>query len=75
MKAGAHDYLIKNKLARLGQVVKRELAEAQTRREHKQSEEALNDREALLLLIYNNVNDVVFTIAVESNDRFRFTSG
>jgi len=39
MKAGAQDYLMKDKLARLVPVVKRELAEAQMRRENKKNEE------------------------------------
>ena len=38
MKAGAHDYLMKDKLARLAPAVKRELAEAQSRRERRQAE-------------------------------------
>jgi signal transduction histidine kinase len=45
MRAGAHDYLMKDHLARLGPAVRRELAEAQVRREHKQAEEALRESE------------------------------
>lgn len=41
MKAGAHDYVMKDKLARLGSVVERELREAGVRREHRRAEEAL----------------------------------
>ena len=41
MKAGAHDYLMKDKLARLGPAVRRELAEAEVRRRRRQAEEAL----------------------------------
>ncbi len=41
MKAGAHDYLMKDNLTRLAPAVRRELAEAQTRRERRQAEEAL----------------------------------
>ena len=39
MKAGAHDYLMKDKLARLAPAVKRELAEAQSRRERQRAEQ------------------------------------
>jgi len=74
MKSGASDYLMKDKLTRLAPVVKRELAEAQMRRECKQSEDALREKEARLSLIYDNVNDVIYTISVEPSDRFRFTS-
>ena len=38
MKAGAHDYIMKGKLARLVPAVERELKEAQERRKRKQSE-------------------------------------
>src|SRR5689334_12005652 len=38
MKAGASDYLLKDKLTRLGPAVKRELREAEVRRERKQAE-------------------------------------
>ena len=41
MKAGAHDYLMKDNLTRLAPAVRRELAEAQTRRKRRQAEEAL----------------------------------
>jgi signal transduction histidine kinase len=41
MKAGAHDYLMKRKLARLAPAIERELREAQTRLARKAAEEAL----------------------------------
>ena len=41
MKAGAHDYLMKGNLARLAPAVKRELAQAEVRRERKRAEEAV----------------------------------
>lgn len=41
MKAGAHDYVMKDKLVRLGPAVERELREATVRREHRCAEEAL----------------------------------
>jgi PAS domain S-box-containing protein len=42
MKAGAHDYLMKDKLLRLAPAVAREMREAQSRRERRQAEEALH---------------------------------
>src|SRR5438128_10688518 len=39
MKAGAHDYVMKDNLARLGPAVERELREAAVRRRRRQSEE------------------------------------
>jgi signal transduction histidine kinase len=41
MKAGAHDYVMKDKLARLGSAVERELRDAEVRRERRRAEEAL----------------------------------
>ena len=41
MKAGAHDYVMKDNLARLGAAVERELREAEVRRERRRAEEAL----------------------------------
>jgi signal transduction histidine kinase len=41
MKAGAHDYVMKDKLARLGSAVARELRDAEVRRERRRAEEAL----------------------------------
>ena len=46
MKAGAHDYLLKGKLARLGPAVERELRDAKSRRERRRAEEALAASEA-----------------------------
>ncbi|MGK7953069.1 MAG: putative bifunctional diguanylate cyclase/phosphodiesterase [Xenococcaceae cyanobacterium] len=41
MKAGAHDYLLKGKLARLVPAVEREIREALLRQEHRQAQERL----------------------------------
>ena len=48
MKAGAHDYIMKRKLARLGPAVERELREAQTRVARKAAEQALRQSEEQL---------------------------
>jgi signal transduction histidine kinase len=45
MKAGAHDYLIKDRLARLAPAVERELREAADRRERQHAESALRESE------------------------------
>jgi len=46
MKTGAHDYLMKNNLARLAPAVERELRDADTRRERWRAEEALRQSTA-----------------------------
>ena len=48
MKAGAHDFIMKRKLARLAPAIERELREAQTRAARKTAEEALRHSEAQL---------------------------
>src|SRR5436190_9901624 len=48
MKAGAHDYIMKRKLARLAPAIERELREAQTRVARKAAEAALRQSEAQL---------------------------
>lgn len=45
MKAGAHDYVMKDRMARLGPAVVRELREAESRRERKKAENALRELE------------------------------
>jgi signal transduction histidine kinase len=48
MKAGAHDYMMKRNLARLGPAIERELCEAQTRLARKAAEAALRQSEEQL---------------------------
>lgn len=51
MKAGAHDYLMKDNLARLPEVLKREIREAQIRHQRKQAEILLAKRERYLTVL------------------------
>ena len=48
LKAGAHDFIIKGKYARLGPALERELREAEGRNERRRAEEALQEKERLL---------------------------
>jgi two-component system cell cycle sensor histidine kinase/response regulator CckA len=48
MKAGAHDYMMKRKLARLGPAIEREMREAQSRVARKAAEKALQQSEEQL---------------------------
>jgi PAS domain S-box-containing protein len=43
MKAGAHDYIMKNNLIRLNEAIKRELADAQARHDKKKAEQQLQE--------------------------------
>ena len=58
MKAGADDFLLKDKLARLGPVVERVLREAEERRQRKRTEEALRVSEERFRQIAENIREV-----------------
>jgi len=66
MKSGAHDYLMKNKLTRLAPVVKRELAEAQMRRQHKKVEE----ESVLLAQAVKSTRDCISITDMDNNILF-----
>src|SRR5215217_487598 len=51
MKAGAHDYLMKDDLARLNSAIERELREAEVRRERRRAEVALRASETRFMLM------------------------
>src|ERR1043166_9825700 len=53
MKAGAHDYVMKDKLARLGPAVERELREAEIRRQRKRIDETLKVEHAITRVLAN----------------------
>lgn len=51
MKAGAHDYIMKDNLARLNSAIERELGDAEVRRRRREAEEALRDSETRFRLM------------------------
>src|SRR5215218_5095966 len=58
MKAGAHDYLMKDNLARLTSAIERELREAEVRRERRQAEEKYRS-------IFENAVEGIFQSTVD----------
>ena len=69
MKQGAHDYIMKNNLARLVPAIERELREAQTRHAHREAEEAIRYmafHDALTSLVNRNEFERRLTQALES---------
>ena len=59
MRAGAHDYIFKENLARLVPAVRRELLEAAERRSRQRAEEALHQQDILLRSIVHHSIDLV----------------
>jgi PAS domain S-box-containing protein len=60
MRAGAHDFVRKNRLARLVPAVQRELREAGDRRHRRQAAEALRDSEERFRLLAEHAQDIIF---------------
>jgi two-component system sensor histidine kinase UhpB len=64
MKAGAHDYLIKDNLARLAPAVERELREAAERRQLRRAEAELRDSEDRYRRLVVSSPEAIFVIVV-----------
>lgn len=60
MKAGAHDYLLKDHLARLAPAIRRELDEAEVRRARKQAQAALRESEERFRQLAENIDAAFF---------------
>ena len=65
MKAGAHDYVMKDKLARLPPAVEREIKEAAIRRERRQAQEALRESENFLRTIIETEPECLLLLAAD----------
>lgn len=62
MRAGANDYLMKDKLARLAPTIERELDEAENRRARQRAEAALKGSEAELRAFFEAMIDVILVL-------------
>lgn len=75
MKAGAHDFVIKNSMARLVPAVNRELFEAETRRRYALSQAALQKSEARFRTLAANIPGMVFQLLLDDGTlRFPYVS-
>ncbi|MBI5816178.1 MAG: PAS domain S-box protein [Nitrospinae bacterium] len=72
MKAGAHDYVMKDNLSRLVPAIEREIAEAASRRAKLSAESALAASERKFRTIVANIPDIVWTVG--ENGDFVFIS-
>src|SRR5438105_11631884 len=70
MKAGAHDYVMKDNLARLGPAVERELREAAVRREQRRSEERLKVEHSFRQAIENSVPSGIASIDLDGRQTY-----
>lgn len=65
MKAGANDYVMKDKLTRLSSAVNRELREAEARRRYREAEEALRRSERQFRNLVEQAVDAIFVMDPE----------
>lgn len=70
MKAGAHDYVMKDNLARLGPAVERELREAEVRHARKQAENRLWEEHAFRQAIENSIPSGIAVVNLEGRQTY-----
>jgi PAS domain S-box-containing protein len=72
MRAGAHDYLSKDRLDRLVPAVEREMREARNRRERRVALDTVKDNEARFRALVSNIPGMVFQLLRPAGGAFRF---
>lgn len=70
MKAGAHDYVMKDNLARLGPAVERELREAEVRKARRGSEERLKTEREFRQAVENSVPSGISAVDLEGRQTY-----
>ncbi len=66
MRSGAHDYLMKENLNRLAEVLRREIREARVRDEHRKAELALRESEERFRMLFERSSDAIFVVEKNS---------
>lgn len=74
MKAGAHDYILKNNLKRLVPAIERELREAKIRIERKKADEELREIQRKLLTLMSNLPGMAYRCKYDSKWTMEFVS-
>lgn len=59
MRAGAHDFIFKSNLARLGPIIERELSAALVRQAKRQADAALHENQGRLRFLIQNTSDII----------------
>lgn len=72
MRAGAHDYLSKDRLDRLVPAVEREMRETKNRAERRIALETVKDNEARFRALVSNIPGMVFQLLRQLDGAFRF---
>ena len=70
MKAGAHDYVMKDNLARLGPAVERELREAEMRRVRRQTEARLREEHAFREAIETSIPSGIAVVNLDGRQTY-----
>lgn len=70
MKAGAHDYVMKDNLARLGPAVERELRDAEVRNAKKQAEKKLWEEHAFRQAIENSIPSGIAVVNMDGSQTY-----
>jgi PAS domain S-box-containing protein len=70
MRAGAQDYVMKNNLTRLVPAMKRELGEANVRRQRREAEEEMRSSEYKYRNLFESLSDAAFLIDADSGQIF-----
>ena len=70
MKAGAHDYVMKDNLARLGPALEREFRDAEVRRARRQTEKKLWEEHALRQAIEHSVPSGIAVVDLEGKQTY-----